>query len=438
MENSRKYRLIALVSGSCLCIWATVWLSSKTSAAGMGPGLRTQAPGLTGLPAGDLHPVGAGSCASTACHGGDSSRGIKGSEYTVWVESDPHARAYAVLHDPRSDRIVKNLKGEYPAYNNQVCLGCHATTNSSSDGVGCETCHGAARNWLSTHYLPGWKQMSAAAKADLGMLATKKLSVRAQACVECHVGSGARDVNHDLIAAGHPRLNFEFGSYLAILPKHWREREDKARYPDLEARAWALGQVTSARAALQLLADRAADKKKPWPEFAEYECAACHHQLSKDGRRPSTREPGALPWSGWYYALLSDALPVDSDHSGRISGALRNLGEAMKKPYPDRNRIAEQARDTAAQVLEIKTAPVRTPGNVRRLLTSLLERDIPLENRDGSAQRYLAVAALYHCVGDLGYPDPEIKTVIRGMRARLEVSQANRTPGEARPKTIPK
>ena len=90
----------------------------------------------------------------------------------------------------------------------------------------------------------GWTGLSDQQKFDgFGMRPTKDLLARGQACTECHVGLGSTDVNHDLIAAGHPRLNFEYGNQLAKLPKHWRVEDDKARHPDYEAKVWALGQL---------------------------------------------------------------------------------------------------------------------------------------------------------------------------------------------------
>src|SRR5207253_2017930 len=97
----------------------------------------------------------------------------------------------------------------------------------------------------------------------------------------CHVGGPSedgrppRDVDHDLIAAGHPRLEFEFSGSLANLPAHWSEKGRNAA-PDFPARAWAIGQVASAGAALELLGDRARAAEQQsgrWPEFSEYDCA---------------------------------------------------------------------------------------------------------------------------------------------------------------------
>src|SRR3954447_12535550 len=55
---------------------------------------------------------GVGSCASSACHGGVGPLGSKGSEYTTWITRDPHARAYAVLEEARSRRIVESFRGQ--------------------------------------------------------------------------------------------------------------------------------------------------------------------------------------------------------------------------------------------------------------------------------------------------------------------------------------
>ncbi len=35
------------------------------------------------------------------------------------------------------------------------------------------------------------------------------------------------EVDHDLIAAGHPALRFEFATYFANLPPHWDVARDK-------------------------------------------------------------------------------------------------------------------------------------------------------------------------------------------------------------------
>src|SRR5207244_3878357 len=104
----------------------------------------------------------------------------------------------------------------------------------------------------SLHYLDDWKTKSRRDKELLGFLPTKNLAVRAGQCAACHVGSGAADVNHDLIAAGHPRLNFDLAKYHAKLPHHWKEKGDNAT-ADFASRLGAVGTVVNARDALRLL-----------------------------------------------------------------------------------------------------------------------------------------------------------------------------------------
>ena len=125
------------------------------------------------------------------------------------------------------------------------CLACHTvprpaallqtTAWLNSDGVGCESCHGPSDRYLAAHTTSGWKTKSRDEKEDhWGLWNTKDLTRRSSVCVGCHVGEhsggglSVRDVNHDLIAAGHPRLNFEFSASLENMPSHWNEKDENA------------------------------------------------------------------------------------------------------------------------------------------------------------------------------------------------------------------
>jgi Cytochrome c554 and c-prime len=404
---------------------------------------------------------GAGSCASASCHGGDGPKGCKGSEFSTFMSCDPHLRAYRVLFEDRSKRIVEILNGGPcpPAHENALCLACHGTNPphelrgkafTMADGVSCENCHGAAGNWLTTHYEAGWKHLSPAQKAAQGFRPTKDLVVRAKLCVECHVGQGDAEVNHDLIAAGHPRLNFEYSSFLAVYPKHWNAHEEKAAYPDLEARTWALGQMLSANAALELLAHRAGSKGnvegvggKAWPEFSEYDCFACHQGLREQVRGPRPgRAPGTIPWGTWYYPLVKEsltALPVHGDF-----GMFPALAAEMKKPQPNRELVARLARDTAANLDSAAFSLAVTKGNKlthpRQLLTRLAHGEqAKLDGSwDEATQLYLALAALYHASTDLDdhARDPLIRISLAEMAKQLAFPLGTDSPGKLDLKTM--
>ena len=156
-------------------------------------------------------------------------------------------------------RIAKLLgDGKLDAHENPLCLKCHAPVpNARAEGVGCSACHGPSEKWLSEHYLPDWKAKSNRDKwTETGFVPTKNLVARISNCATCHVGSADREVNHDLIAAGHPRLAFEYTRfhYQEGYRKHWEERTPQ---PDFEVRAWVIGQAASLRAAVEVLRSRA-------------------------------------------------------------------------------------------------------------------------------------------------------------------------------------
>jgi hypothetical protein len=232
------------------------------------------------------HPfVGTQSCSTAGCHGAAAVRGSS-SAFTRFTTDDPHQRAFLLLYSDSSRRIIRRLRGEdqaelsEPAYFSALlekCLGCHvtpATDTTKSNraegyltGITCESCHGAAAEWEFSHFGRGTKPASLAKLSDL--------AVRATVCAECHVGpkemhGKTYDVNHDLIAAGHPRLTFEFEAQLANLPAHWSAAKDIKSHFD----AWRVGQLATATQQNKLYAGRAA------PEFASHRCFDCHHGLT--------------------------------------------------------------------------------------------------------------------------------------------------------------
>jgi hypothetical protein len=390
---------------------------------------------------------GVASCASVACHHGNGPAGTKGSEYTTWIaQKDPHSRAYTVLFDPRSLLIEKNLDGlQRKPHEDVLCLSCHVNPDvetaehherfARADGVGCESCHGAAEKWLSVHYTAPWREKSAAQKQAEGMIDTKNIVVRAQVCVRCHVGGQEADVNHDLIAAGHPRLRFEYGAYLANYPaRHWKIADDHCRYCDFEARAWLVGQVVSARAALELLVYRADLKHdKPWPEFAEYGCFSCHHDLQDQAWRRK-RDGGQLPWGTWYFSQWEI-----------VSGTLRSAQPDERKPFdqlsrtmarniPDRRREVIVAAENAIRVLnrwtiELVNREVWDEKALEKQLAALTREEGEAADWDWAAQRYLGIAAVYNALGDVNAKyrhDDSLKTRLHRLAELLSGTFPNK------------
>ena len=291
--------------------------------------------------------LGAGSCTSSGCHASPvEGHAAWQSSYTVWATRDPHARAERVLHEPLAAQIVALLatrtptQPPVPAHEHTACIGCHATGRGplARDGVSCESCHGPAGDWLVAHTLPGWH----AAGNTLGMVDLADPFVCGQQCAGCHVGGPPtadglpREVSHDLIAAGHPRLAFELRSFKQAEPPHWRDRfargEATAPGKVLEPSAldpldeWALGRLGAVHVFLDQIARQTAASTLPpeagtaavWPEFTAFDCYGCHRPpvAAVDRDAPPTATPRRAPLGTprlepLHLALLDIALPAE-------------------------------------------------------------------------------------------------------------------------------
>jgi hypothetical protein len=263
----------------------------------------------------------------------------------------------------------------------------------------------------------------------------KNLGVRGQICAGCHVGGPDQEVNHDLIAAGHPRLNFEFSAYQAIYPRHWpvlsgnpSRPGDRDRYPDLEARSWVVGQMASAQAALKLLESRATDVGRPWPEFADYNCYTCHKGLSGDRPPSLSRRPGTLPWGSWYLSTAETAAAVSGIEAVPLKGLIDSLRMRLESPRANREQVAEEARTLAEriglQLSRLETMPTIEPREIRRVMKSLADRGAPRAGTmswEEASQVYLALAALSQALEDQavqGLPE-SLRREIRELRQVL-------------------
>jgi hypothetical protein len=446
-------------------------------------------PRLEPPPASEPLRIGMNSCAARGCHGAVDSTDpglgrvyIKDGAYTTWLNYDPHARAYAVLLEPRSVAIAKKLNADKrnrplddkPAHEAGLCLSCHSTApppesrnpglTPLSDGISCEACHGPAEVWQDKHLSPAWRTLAHLpfAKDVDGMTNLSTPAARARLCVECHVGNRSRgmDMNHDLIAAGHPRLNFEFATYLASYPKHWREPHEKmapgsqqaAASADFEAKSWAIGQVVTAGAVLDLLAARAlaskegAVRKVPapeatWPEFSEYECFACHHSLTDPSPRQKPGHAlGKLPWETWPSAIL---LELAKGRPGVNLAPWDELRAEMARPGPDPDKVAGLAALAKGQLDTLFTSFESEAFDGKKVVSLLkglgaTSPDVG-ESWDRAAQHELALQALARALKGLGEAvAPEVEAAIREGSKVLDFPANYDSPRNTSPPSLPK
>lgn len=240
--------------------------------------------------------LGVASCAGSVCHGSVATQGaqrVRQNEYAIWLQRDRHARAYDTLLTEASQRIAANL-GIGAAHEADLCLDCHADNVAPerrgekfqlSDGVGCESCHGGAEDWIATHTIEGTTRADNTAK---GMRPIDAPATRAELCLSCHLGNEDRFVTHRVMAAGHPRTAFELETFTHLQPAHFIVDDDyhERKEAPSPAKLWAVGQTAAAVEYLRALASPTRSRSGAWPEFVLYDCFGCHHDIGGQTVRP--------------------------------------------------------------------------------------------------------------------------------------------------------
>ncbi|PYU68457.1 MAG: hypothetical protein DMG49_16020 [Acidobacteria bacterium] len=397
--------------------------------------------------------IGPGSCAATSCHG--SVKPIAGSrilqnEYSTWIIKDKHSRAYQVLTGEIGERVARILKLGAKAEEAPRCLACHALNPAPgqrgrrfeiSEGVSCENCHGPASAWLGPHTTKSWPHQKSVA---LGMHDTRDVIHRTEKCLECHLGTKNKFVDHEMIAAGHPDLYFELESFSAVMPRHWKTpRESEPGKPAEDAawvgmREWSAGQAVQLRAAMERLTWRAKgerfDKQDVWPEYSELSCFACHHALgpAKDSWRQehgyAGRRPGDPPWNSSRYAVFRLlAKQIDSANAQELDRQVLAVSDQMSKLNPDRNAVA-LAASAAVPLAQRIAERLLTMQYHQAVALRMLERisddaeNIALADERAAEQAVLALDALYIAYSKDAKPGnaAEVRAAINELFGQLE------------------
>jgi hypothetical protein len=370
--------------------------------------------------------AGIAGCGAGACHGGQPtgmmSSEIWQSSFNVWRATDPHTQTYTALTKPLAKTIVEGLHWTAAATEQPRCLACHTNPALASDavrrteGMDCAACHGKEELWgPGGHNVFGSRNRHEAYES-LGLPKLFDLGTRADVCVGCHVGAPAdpsrglplRDMNHDMIAAGHPPLTFDFADAMHRMPKHWFEKDRTASDPRtpagpaLDAKAWLVGRVAVASAACALLADRAT-RADPWPEFAEMNCTACHHEFEPKGwrlsaaRRSPARKPGMAAWQTvWPVTRADDFVKLNSDVSHDLTALIASVERTRS---PNEKAVAASAAAVAGKLGRVREELSRLPAKDAAKLARAVFLAVPQERADfldwdEAKQVYAGLAAI--------------------------------------------
>jgi len=324
---------------------------------------------------------------------------ILANEVKTWGETDKHAQAYTSLLSATGTKIGKALGVEGNIHRDKRCLACHtglpiaemetesgethgliAESKYKEDfrlttGVSCEGCHGAAGDWLTQHVSKDkWRFLTADEKCEKGFYDVRSVISRTRLCLSCHLGNAAqgRVLTHEMYAAGHPPLPaFEIETFETQMPRHWRHLSEKTELqreflektgskssPEELHRTKSLlvAALISRSESLRLTADLAEGAvseqipKPQWPDFAQFDCYACHHDLKTESWRQTAQHAGSpgrpvlIPWPDALAQLAANRIP-DSDEAELDFAAVRSA--TLMSPFGDREDLIKAARISA-------------------------------------------------------------------------------------------
>lgn len=366
--------------------------------------------------------VGVASCAASQCHGSATMRSgarVLQTEYVSWTRTDPHSGAYQTLLGKQSQAIAARL-GLRAAEDADICLDCHADNVASnlrgerfqiSDGVSCESCHGGAGDWLSTH--DDGAETSRSANIEAGMYPADRPADRAKLCLSCHLGTKNKFATHSLMAAGHPRLAFELDTFTELwrtagrqphykIDRDYRQRKEDAGH----LLTWVLGLLADGRQRLSLIQDQSFLRGGLLPELGLFDCHACHRTMKVVRWRPRQRHRGlarGMPYinDSSFVMTMAVAKGIDGSLDSELATALSGLHTATAASPEEMQSAAATLDGVLRQLQErIRAQAGRIDGG--RVLTALLEAGAQGEFVDyvGAEQAFMAIQMLAFESGD--------------------------------------
>jgi hypothetical protein len=156
-------------------------------------------------------------------------------EIQTWKRT-PHSETFLTLHRKPEAQQIANKLGIQNFKSDSNCIQCHYTMDHVDNrleaiaGVSCESCHGAAQDWVSVHNDYGGPNVTRAQESaehrsqrflssiQLGMRNPVNVYLIAQSCYRCHTVPDETLVNVGGHNAGS--LDFEFVSWSQGTVRH--------------------------------------------------------------------------------------------------------------------------------------------------------------------------------------------------------------------------
>lgn len=349
--------------------------------------------------------IGVATCAGSNCHGSQrpfDDSAVLQNEYFLWQREDAHSNAYKLLLTANGKRIAQNL-GIKDAASAAECLTCHTDYVDSSlrgrryamsEGVGCEACHGGAQQWLGPHVSGN----THAQNIEQGLYPLENPLARARLCLNCHMGTKDKPIDHRIMGAGHPPLEFELDTFTNIQPAHFRVDSDyRQRKPAYAtgAQTWVIGQLVAAETFLDGLGSPRLSQRGLFPELVFFDCNACHHAPQNRRWNPGVADalgPGEVRLADAYLTMTGVILGILQPQAGaRWNAALAQLHRASQQSVSQIRDAAQKLKD----IVQAELVPLSQQSIDKAQATALLQRLAQL-GIDGKAGDYTTAKQIYY------------------------------------------
>jgi len=145
-------------------------------------------------------------------------------EVEAW-KTTPHFATFDSMHKSPEGQKIATAMGFKRVKSESLCLTCHYTMQKKAgepepiSGVSCESCHGAAQDWVNIHNDKKLAREERKSKSEAaGMIRPEDLYAVAANCYQCHLVPNEKLVNVGGHAAGSK--DFELVSWSQGMVRH--------------------------------------------------------------------------------------------------------------------------------------------------------------------------------------------------------------------------
>ncbi|MEZ4701015.1 MAG: multiheme c-type cytochrome [Rhodothermales bacterium] len=261
-------------------------------------------------------------------------------EYDTW-KATPHATGFDTMHRSQQAQSILERMDFRLSKRESLCLRCHYTAEIQNGqaraiaGVSCESCHGAARDWLDLHNnydgatheteTEAHRQQRAQASAAAGMLRpSENIYAVAANCFECHTVPSEKLINVGRHPSGSKIELVEWTGEIShnFLQAQWsNDEQNRERTPERKRLLYVVGRMLDYEYSIRAAAE--ATEAGSYAKANERRVASAVRELER------VMQASPIPELGEILRLHKDVRLAPNNRAGLLATAekVRDAGQ---------------------------------------------------------------------------------------------------------------